>query len=178
MKKHPTRPPLHSGFSLIEMLVYTAILILIVAAVGSTILALSRVYRAITTEQIVEDAGQVTLERILRTTKDALSIDSAQSAFASTTGKLTLNTLDDDGNAQVVQFFLAGQTLRMKENGVDVGPLTPSEAHVTRLYLTSITTSVSKAVKVEMTIESGTSTTYRSKNFYGTAVLRGSYLDQ
>src|SRR4051812_43277825 len=86
------------GTSLLEMLVYVGILVIIVSAVGSTVLALSRVYRSIVSEQQIEEGGQTALERILRETRDASSIDAANSTFASTTGKLTLNTTDDSGN--------------------------------------------------------------------------------
>jgi len=166
------------GVSIIEMLIYTGILIIIVAAVGSTVLALSRVYRSITAGQQVEEAGHIALERILRETKGAISIDGAQSDFATPSGRLTLNILDDDGDPETVQFFLSGQSLHVSEAGIDRGPLIPSDVRVTRLYLTSITTTLSRAVKIEMTVESGTTTSYRSKNFYGTAVSRGSYLNQ
>ena len=42
----------------------------------------------------------------------------------------------------------------MSEAGIDGGPLIPSDVRVTRLYLTSITTTLSRAVKIEMTVES------------------------
>ncbi len=167
-----------SGTSLIELLIYTGILVLIVSAVGSTTLALSRIYRTIVAEQTVEEAGHVALERILRETRDAVSINAGSSDFATTTGRLTLNAIDENEDAIELQFYLSGQTLRLREDAADLGPLVSGDARVTRFYLTSITTTLSQAVKVEMTVESGTSTSYRSKNFYGTAVVRGSYLDQ
>jgi Tfp pilus assembly protein PilW len=178
MQKNLRGTKTSSGASILEMLVYVGILVIIVAAVGSAVLALSRVYRSIVSEQQIEEGGQTALERILRETRGASSIDSVNSTFASTTGKLTLNTTDSSGSATTVQFYISGQSLRVKEMGSDIGPLVPSGAKVTRFYLYSISTSVSSAVKVELTVESGTSTSYRSKNFYGTAVLRGSYVNQ
>ncbi|RJQ33648.1 hypothetical protein C4568_04195 [Candidatus Parcubacteria bacterium] len=172
------QPSKERGVSLIEMLIYTAILILIVMAVGSTVLAFSRVYRSIIAEQKVEEAGHVAMERIMREIKKGSSIDSAGSSFASATGALALNTTDDGGDPIIVRFFLSDSNMHVSEDGEDIGPLLPQGASVTRFYLTSITTAISRAVKVELTVESGTSTSYRSKNFYGTAVLRGSYLDQ
>lgn len=166
---------LQAGFTLIEMLIYAGILVIIMAVVVSTLLALSRSYRTLSVAQQVESAAEVSLDRMLRETRSATSIDTAQSAFGTSTGKLTLNTTDSNGNATTIQFFLSGQTLRIKEAGVDVGPLTPTSTRVTNLTFRHITTAISHAVKVDMTIESGQDTSYRSKNFYGTAVLRGSY---
>lgn len=163
------------GVSLIEMLVYTGILILIATAVSSTILALSRVYRSIAAEQRVEEAAMVALERMVRETRRADSIDEAQSIFDTSSGQLTIHTTDGDSTPLSMQFFLTGGGIHIKEGDVDIGPLTPASTRTTKLLFRSITTPQSKAVKIEMTVESGTSTSYRSKSFYGTAILRGSY---
>src|SRR3989344_2483131 len=160
------------GFSLIETLIYTGILIFIVVVVGSTILAFSRVYRSIIAEQHVEHAADA-LERILRETRNATSIDASGSTFGNDTGVLSLNTKDEDGDAVTLQFFTDAGTIRMNEDTADIGPLTATSTNVTKLLVTSITTAKSKAIRVELTVESGTSTHYRTKTYYGTAVLRG-----
>ena len=166
------------GVSLIEILVYTGVLLLIVAAVGSTVVALSRVYQSMSAEQRIEEAAEVALERMLRETRRAKNLDIAQSSFDTAAGQLTLNTTDDGGAPLSMQLFLMDGSIHIKRTGVDIGPLTPASTRTTKLLFRSITTARSQAVKIEMAIESGTSTNYRSKSFYGTAVLRGSYLNQ
>ena len=63
----------------------------------------------------------------------------------------------------------------LQRNGADVGPLSVSAAVVSSLVFRSISTSTSQAIKIELTVESGASTAYFTKNFYETATLRGSY---
>jgi len=166
------------GISLIEILIYTGILTLMVTTIGSTILALSRVYASITAEQRIEEAALIGLDRILSETKKAISVTTGASNFNTTLGKLAIQAVDKNDDAMSVEFYVATGTLRMKENGVDVGPLTSTSTAITQLVFQHITTSQSEAVKVEMLVESGTSTNHRSKTFYGTAVLRGSYTSQ
>ena len=163
------------GVSLIELLMYTGILLLISAVAVSSLIGMSRLYRTIHAAQYIESSAQIGMDRIGREVRGATSIDTLQSTLGSSPGVLTLNTTDSAGTAMTVQFYLSSQTLRMRENGTDVGPLTGVDVRVTRLLFRRITTSHSEAAKIEMTLESGSGASYRSKKFYTTAVLRGSY---
>lgn len=161
--------------TIIETLFYIMILVLLTAVTVGTLLSLSSIYRNLQSLESVNESAQSSLERIVRETRGATSIDTFQSTLGSSPGNLFLNTLDQNGATTTVQFFLTGQTMHIKEAGVDIGPLTASNVRVTNLVFRRIASSQSQAVKVEMTLESGTSTNYVSKNFYSTAVLRGSY---
>ena len=159
------------------MLIYAGILIIVMAVVVSTLLALSRSYRTLSAAQRVESAAESSLDRILREARAGESIDTAQSALATSPGQLTLNTTDEDGAPTTIQFFLSGQAIHVNEGGTYIGPLTPTSTRVTNLVFRRIPTAHSEAVKIEMTIESGEGPSYRSKIFYGTAVLRRSYTE-
>lgn len=163
------------GFTLIELLIYTGILIMLVAVVGGTLLSFSRSYRSIAAEQALELAAANVLQRMVYEIRNATSIDMGNSALNTSPGQLSLNTTDELGNAEVVQFFLSGQTLHVREAGVDKGSLSPYVARITNLTFRTITTGHSTAVKIGMTVESGTSTAYRSRPFYDTAILRPTY---
>ncbi len=163
------------GYTLIELLLYTGILIILVAVVGGTLLAFSRSYRSIAAEQALEQGAGSAMQRIVYEARNATSIDVVNSTFNSSPGKLSLNSSDQSGNPQVIQFFLSSSTLHVSEAGVDKGPITPAAARVTSLIFRSITASSSKAIKIEITVESGTSSAYRTRSFYDTAILRPSY---
>jgi len=154
------------------------ILVLLVAATIGTLLSLSSIYRNLRSLEAVNESAQSSLERIVRESRGATSIDTLQSTLGTSPGDLFLNTLDQNGATTTVEFFLTGKTIHIKEAGADIGPLTASNVLVTNLVFRRIATTTSQAVKVEMTLESGTSTNYVSKNFYSSAVLRGSYLAQ
>ena len=58
------------------------------------------------------------------------------------------------------------------ENGGEVGALTQTDARVSSLVFRRFSQSGSEGIRTEITIESGTSTHYRSNNFYSSAVSR------
>lgn len=166
------------GASIIEILIYTAILVLLMSVVVSTLLAISRSYRTLSAAQQVESAAESSLDRMLREVRGARSIDVSQSTFGASPGQLMLNKTNTDGSTTTVQFFLSSQSLHIKKAGVDMGPLNATSSKIANLIFRQITTTHSQAVKIELTIESGQGPSYRSKLFYGTAVLRGSYAGQ
>jgi len=163
------------GMSIIEALFYMAILVLLVSVTVATLVSLSSTYRNLRSFEAVNESAQSALERIVRELRGATSVDTMLSTLGSSPGDLYLDSLDEDGATTTLEFFVSAQTIRVKEAGADVGPLTAADVRVTNLIFRRMATTSSVAVKVEMTLESGTSTHYISKNFYSTAVLRGSY---
>jgi hypothetical protein len=133
------------------------------------------VYRNLQSAEAINESAQSALERIVRDSRGATSIDTLKSSLGTSPGDLYLNTLDQDGATTSVEYFVTGQSIHIKEAGVDIGQITASNVRVTNLVFHRIAATSSVAVKIEMTLESGTSTHYLSKNFYSTAVLRGSY---
>jgi Tfp pilus assembly protein PilW len=166
------------GIALVEFVVYASLLIVLTVSIVTALITLSTTFRTIKSVANIESATGVALERMAREIRDASSVDTAQSTLGSSPGVLFLNTTDNDGNPTTVQFFTSGQSIRIKENGIDSGPLTDSSVRVTRLIFRHITTAQSHAVKIEMTVESGKDKSYRSKAFYTTVVMRGSYPTQ
>ncbi len=163
------------GTTLVEALVYLFILVLLLIVVIDALLSFSRSFGLLQSGRDVENSAIASFERITREIRDSKSVDTLQSSFGSSPGQLFLNTTDSDGNAETIQFFLSGQTLHVKENGTDQGALTRSSARITNLVFQHISTSVSEAVKISMTLESGNGPSYKSAIFYDTVVLRGSY---
>ncbi len=167
--------PGQRGTTLIEGVFYIFVLTLMFGAIIGALVSLSRSYRSIQSAQNVETTAEVSLDRIVREIRDATSIDIANSTLGSSPGVLTLNTTDVSGNATTIQFYASSSRVRVKEAGVDIGPLTPSAASVTSLIFRTITTAQSQGVKIEMTVTSGTGTAAKTKKFYASAIERGSY---
>ena len=160
---------------MIEMLIYTAILVILAMVVVNVFLGLRRSTTALSATQVIESSAIISLERMTREIRDATSVDTGLSTLGTSPGVLQLNTTDAGGTPTTVQFYVSGRALRIKEAGTDIGPLTATTTRITNLVFRKITTAQSQAVKIEMTLESGTSTSYRQKKFYSTVVLRGSY---
>jgi type II secretory pathway pseudopilin PulG len=162
------------GFTLIEMLLYIAILVFLLIVIINLLFNIVRSQKNFASSRSIENSSGFALERLAREIKEADSVNTGSSVFNSSPGTLTLNSTDINGTARTVQFYISSSTLHIKENGVDKGPLTQSDTRITNLVFYNLVTTNSKAIKTNFTIESGTSSSYRTDSFYLTAVLRGS----
>lgn len=162
------------GFSLVEMVLYVAILAFMLAIIMNMLVAVTRSVRRLHSLKSVQTSGQLSLERIVRETRNASSYVSASSTLNSSPGVLYLSGVDASSSPRSVEFYLTNGAIHVKENGIDQGSLTQSDAKVTSLIFRATSTMHSQAVKTEIIIESGTSTSYRTSHFYATAILRGS----
>lgn len=162
------------GFSLMEMLIYIAILVLIMIVVLNILFNIISSQKKFKSARSVENSAAYTLERINREIRNAQSVDITTSVFGTNPGVLKLIGTDINGNSRIVEFFVSSSTVHIKENGVDLGRLSQADGMVTNLIFTHITNTHSDSVRTVVTFESGTSTNYRSENFYTTTILRGS----
>jgi len=160
---------------MIEIVVYSALFAIIIGAVVYTLISLGGVYRSLQATQAISTSAQVALERMTRELRVATSVDIGASTLVSSPGVLIINSLDDDGNPITKEFSVTNGILRLKEAGIDQGPLTQSSVHVDTLIFRRITNAKSEAVKIELSLSSGDGPAQSSKYFYSTIVLRGSY---
>src|SRR3989344_2406588 len=109
------------GFSLVEMLIYIAILALMLSVIMNIIVSTVRSERVIKVLRNVEDSAILSLERIVRETRQAESVNLVSSDLGSNPGKLVLT---DALGSPRAEFYLSSGRLFLKENGVDVGALT------------------------------------------------------
>lgn len=164
------RPQTTSGFSLVEILVYIAVLVLVSLAGVLTYLSLSTTLVRYETERAVGHAAQVTLERMVRDIRGATSINSALSTFGSSPGALALVS-----GATTTEFSLTGGNVRLAVNGVDIGPLTSDDVTVDGLLFTQYVGTSTVLVRVALTLSAANEAASTTRTFYESAVLRGSY---
>lgn len=153
------------------MLVYVALLTIILIALVNMLLGMSRAYGFLKLSRHLQTSAIVAVDRIVRDVRNAQSINVAGSTFDSSPGVLTINTTTLAGVAQTFQYYISGGVIHVKQDGVDLGPLTLPDVTVDSLIFRKIETGISQAVKIEMTLTAGT----RTANFYDTAILRSSY---
>lgn len=164
------------GSSLVETLVYVAILGLVAVFTTNSILAMMKSYSSVKMSRDLNFSASAAMERMANEIRLANSIDDAWSIFSANPGKLKLNTIDGSGAPATVEFFLSGTGVLVKEgNGVSEA-LTASSTEITSLVFNKITASTaSKAVKFSLTVKAKGSRMEKTEKFYNTAVLRGSY---
>ncbi|MEK7135098.1 MAG: hypothetical protein AAB780_00125 [Patescibacteria group bacterium] len=156
------------GFSLVEMVVYIAILVGMLVIVIQVVFSVTRSSQAVRSARNIETSAISALERMGRELRQAESIDTV----ASTPSLLSLDGEDDAGTTYSREFYLLGGRLRLRENGVDAGALTHASTTVTNLVFTRFYATSTEGVRIEMTLESGTSTAYRTETFYSSILLR------
>lgn len=164
-----------SGFTLIEMIIYVAFFALLsVLAVQGTLMVMKAFY-TLRLNQSVNESATVALERMSREIRNAYDVDTTQSTLDANPGRLTLKTKDAAGVNTTVEFYMDGANqLNLKVGGVDNGPLVTKTVTLTNLVFRLVTTTNSKALKVEVTFRDSRSTSAQSSKFYDTIVLRGS----
>lgn len=159
-----------NGYSLIEMLIYVSILSLFLVSVVDMTMSIARSYRSIRSLRAIESAATGSFERITRDVRAAQSVSIASSSFSVHPGVLVLIQ-----GSTTTEFSLQNKILKVRENGGTALPLTSAEVGVSRLVFYATSSAFSTIVRIEMDIESGTSTAYRQKSFFDSVVTRGSF---
>ena len=164
------------GSSLLETLIYAAILGLVAVLTTSSILAMMKSYVSVKMSRDLNFSASVAMERMANEIRLANNIDDAGSIFSASPGKLKLNTEDGSGFATTIEFFLSGTGIFVKEGPGTSEALTASSTEITSLIFNKITSStVSKAVKISLTAKAKGGRMEKTEKFYNTAILRGSY---
>ena len=164
------------GSSLLETLIYAAILGLVAVFATGSILAMMKSYASVKLSRDLNFSASVATERMTNEIRLANGIDDAGSVFAASPGKLKLNTTDSLGAPATIEFFLSGTGIFVKEGAGASEALTASTTEITSLVFNKITSStISKAVKISLTAKSKGGRMEKTEKFYNTTILRGSY---
>jgi|SRR3989344_1694081 len=157
------------GFTLIEMVVYAAILgVITVLAVNSTLLMV-QAYTNLRVSRDLNAGATAVLERLTR------EIRSADSVSTALTNQLILNTKDSGGAATTIEFYVTGGLMNVREGGVGQGSLMPSSTSVGSFVPQALTGTNSSAVKIDLTMSASRGTISKTRTFYTTVTMRGSY---
>lgn len=151
------------GASLLETVLYIGIFAIIALLTVNTVLALTRAVGEIRgLRHTIRDAD-IAMERMIREIRAAQNVDTGTSVLGSNPGTLVLA-----GTSSTITFsLLGGEQIFLQKNAESPRSLTSSSTRITNLVFTRLVASSSEAARIQMTMD--------NKNFYGTAVLRGSY---
>lgn len=158
------------GFSLVEMLVYVAILMIVSSGALSLLFSLTDQINTGRAERIVSHSAEVTLERMLGDIRGSVAVNLFSSTLESTPGVLTVETA-----ATSTQFSVSSGAIVVEENGTIIGPLTDDRVTVDSLIFYRYDNSVTEMVRVAMTLSATVGEATVTRNFEAGAVLRGSY---
>lgn len=164
------------GFSLIEMLIYIAVLAAFSVFTVNTLITISAAWNDFRALQTLNVSMNSTLDRITRETHFASTTDAVFTTLNAHPGRLVLKKTDlDTGLVYSEDFYLNGTRLAFKENGGAEQFLTTSDVEVTSLIFRQYNNSnISKTIKAEIAARSSKHPAV-AKNFYLTAIMRGAY---
>jgi type II secretory pathway pseudopilin PulG len=164
------------GYSLVETVVYVGLFITLSTVLVGSLLGMFRAYTALRVNDDLLDSAHVSIERMSREIRNAVSIDTGGSTLGTTGGVLKLNTLDSLGAPKTVEFSAASSALQMLDS-TDGTPrtLTGSKVTISSLVFRNVTTSIGSAVRLEVTFRSERTPAHRTVSMTDTIVLRGSY---
>lgn len=165
------------GFTLVETLVYMAILVVLLSAIVNAVLVLTTHYRAVRNTREMEDSVIAAFDRMTRDIRDADGFIASATILNVANGSLSLLEQDlSSGQSTTTDYYVENSRLYVRENGVVLGPLTKSSIKTTSLIFRRIDTANSNAFKIEMSMQTDQAVpNVISNNFYTTVVMRGSY---
>ena len=164
------------GFSLVEMLVYIAILSIMVSSLVMTSVSLLTTFGRLVASEDIAQASVVSLERITRELRFANAVDVGASTLGTTTspGVLVLNTIDDGGSPTTVTVTLTGDRITFAQGGGATSPLTHDTVIITDLFFIHTAGVNTEAINVSFTASRTVRGTTISKDFRTFVVLDAS----
>lgn len=164
------------GNTLAEMLVYVGLVSLLFLVIIQSAFAISKTSKKSRSFLDINSAAVSAFSRFSRDIRRATTIDTVQSILGASGGRLVLNLRETNGSNSTLSFYLSEGRVKIAENGVYTGDITQDNMAVSNLTFRRFSAASTTAVRIEMTLAPDASTTVPALNFYGTYVLRGSYI--
>lgn len=150
-----------SGYSLLETLIYMALIGVMLAISSSAVISTYRTFNLLRVDRKISINGDAVLEMIVRDIRSAATATTNQGSNTLTVGTIT--------------YTISGSQMT-RQDGVNAAQaITGTDVRVTSLKFYKDTSPNSNIISVRLTIESGQGQYVKSKQYYGSAVLRGSY---
>lgn len=158
------------GYALLEIVIYVAILAVIAVLVVGSVLSVYQAFVKMRVERKLALNGDVAMETLIRDIRAASGYDTGVSVFGASPGVLKINAQNS-----TEKFFLSGTVLQTQKGAAPAENLTSSDVKVASLIFYATSTVNSKMVTIRMSLQAGGGVFQKTKNFYGSAVMRGVY---
>lgn len=162
------------GFSLVEILIYVAGMVLIIGLVGFLISQIYGIYREITVEQRIDRVGISVVDFMTREIRRGEYINIGESILNVANGTLSLNTIESGNDIKKV-FSIDNNRVAYEIDDGGIEYLSPENLNVTGLSFTQIVTPISTAIRYNLDIEYNTKDGLQTRSYNGLAILRYSY---
>lgn len=158
-----------NGFSLVEMIVYIAIMTVITIVLVQSFIVVLKSNRVSFASSVLRNSGYSIMENIIREVRFSKSSNQCSSGV--------IELVQGDNN--IIRFYKNSDGLLLLSEGnptlSDKGFLNSKGTKISDLSCTMINTTKSKAIKIKLVLETEMGGQYKSESFYSTIILRGSY---
>jgi competence protein ComGC len=159
-----------TGFTLVEMIIYIALMTTISLVMVEALMVVLRSNKNSFTEINIRNSGYGAMEGMLREIHSSESIDEISSGVLEMKQNSGTNIVRfATSSASALNFYEGSGTPTL------IGPLTSKGVSVKNLLFTEINTGKSLAVRIQMQLEANVNGITKSEWFYSAAILRGSY---
>lgn len=163
------------GISLIEAVIYVSMFAALMLVSMTSLFSTMKAFSALRISRDINDSSVTIMERLTRDLKSATAVNLTQSTFGANPGRLTLSTVNASGTSMAIEYYVTGNSLHIKENGVDKGSLTSTKTKIDGLVFYYINTGSTVSIKTELHLTASRGPHSSTEHFYNTSLLRGSY---
>lgn len=164
-----------TGSTLLETVIYVALLAFILAFVFSSVLSMHRAATSARISRDINNSASSAMDRMIRTLRDGSSINTGQSVFNTDPGTIVFTSSQAAGGEGTISFYIdAGGNLIIEDGVDDPVKILSSTVVVESLIFRHLLTTNGDGVRIELVLRN-TSGTSGNKSYYGTAILRESY---
>lgn len=157
------------GFSIIEMMIYMALLIVISVSAVYSLISFSDTVQAYRANQLVARSAMPLLERFEVDVRSATMVNQLSSSFGVSPGNLTVVS-----GPTSTAYALTGEAVTVTEDG-ETQVLTDAAVTVDDLTFHFYDNVSTELVRMEVTLTATVGATTRTQTFNTATVLRGSY---
>lgn len=173
--KHMSR--ISKAFTLIEVVVYASLVALLLIVIVEMTFSIAGSSKRSGAYLDVNSTAVAAFGSFSRDIRRATAVDDIASALDASSGRLVLQMKRGDGSNDVTSVYLDEGRVKQDVNGSYVGDLTPDGTEVSNLTFRLFRIASTTAIRVEMTVAPEEESGVSAMNFYGTYVLRGSYVE-
>ncbi|MBI2052873.1 MAG: prepilin-type N-terminal cleavage/methylation domain-containing protein [Candidatus Ryanbacteria bacterium] len=142
------------AFSLIEIIIYLAILGLVVVGFGTYVLSISSSRQKTDVVVKVQANARISLDTIAQKIRAARSINIGSSVFNTDPGVLSLAMSDASKNPTIINLDRDNGILQVQEGAGSPAAVTSKEVAITNLVFTNIATpGVRSNIRIQITVE-------------------------
>jgi len=151
------------GYSMVELMIYLALLITVSVLVVDNIISLFKNYSIVKSNQEIEYNAINILDKLTRDTRRSKNVILNQSSFEIPQGAVALNTASN-----TIKFYLEDNKIKYMQDGNFVDNLSTKSVTVNNFKIYYISSTSTEAIRVEL----GLNIKSLYKNFYTTIQLR------